>query len=260
MKVVIFCGGQGTRIREFTETRPKPMIEIGGRPILWHIMSSYSYYKMDDFILCLGYKGEMIRQYFLNYTANMRDFTISLGSNSRVEYHGDEPLDDWRVTLAETGERSLTATRLRRVWKYLEDDTFCLTYGDAVSDVDLGAALSFHRREGKLATVTGVRPPGRFGEIDAEDNTVTSFWEKPATSGGWINGGFFFIEPGFFKYLPEEGEEQMLEHNPLRLCVADGQLAVYKHEGFWQCMDILRDWEYLEALWAGNRASWKVWR
>ena len=259
MKTVILCGGQGTRIREFTETRPKPMIEIGGRPILWHILSGYARHGFKEFVLCLGYKGEMIKRYFLDYSSLRRDFTIALGENPRIEAHGADAIEDWRVTLAETGEKSLTGTRLARVWPYLGGETFALTYGDAVSDIDLAAALAFHRKEGRLATVTGVRPPGRFGEIDADGSRVTSFWEKPAASGGWINGGFFFFEPEFRRYLPADGENEMLEHGPLRTCVADGQLSVYRHEGFWQCMDILRDWEYLERLWNENGAPWKTW-
>ena len=264
MKTIILCGGQGTRIREFTETRPKPMIEIGGRPILWHIMSGYAAHGLKDFVLCLGYKGEMIKRYFLEYSTLCRDFTVTLGQSSKIEAHGPDPAEDWRVTLADTGEKSLTGTRLARAWPYTSADpgeggTFALTYGDAVSDIDLAAALAFHRKEGRLATITGVRPPGRFGELEADGSRVTSFWEKPAASGGWINGGFFFMEPGFRQYLPADGRDMMLEHDPLRACVADGQLSVYRHEGFWQCMDVMRDWQYLETLWEKGEAPWKTW-
>jgi len=259
LKTVILCGGEGTRLRELTEVQPKPMVEVGERPILWHIMSGYARHGFTDFILCLGYKGQMIKRFFLDYQAVNRDMAVTLGRSPRVELFGPEPAENWRVTLADTGARSLTGTRLRKVWPYLGPETFALTYGDGVSDVDLAAALAFHRREGRLATITGVRPPGRFGEIENEGSKVVSFWEKPSASGGLINGGFFFFEPDFKRYLPSEGEDEMLEYGALRRCVADGQLSVYAHEGFWQCMDTLRDWQYLEHLWAEGQAPWKTW-
>jgi glucose-1-phosphate cytidylyltransferase len=259
MKTVILCGGEGTRLREFTEVLPKPMVEIGGKPILWHIMSGYSTCGFNDFILCLGYKGQMIKRYFLDYQAVNRDVAVTLGHDPKVEFLGPDLAENWRLVLADTGEKSLTANRLLKVWPYLNDETFALTYGDGVSDIDLNEALTFHRQEGRLATVTGVRPPGRFGEIENRGSQVTSFWEKPATSGGLINGGFFFLEPGFKKYLPKPGDEEMLELGPLRRCVADGQLSVFPHEGFWQCMDTLRDWNYLESLWSEQKAPWKIW-
>lgn len=259
MKTVILCGGEGTRLRELTEIQPKPMVEIGERPILWHIMSGYARHGFNDFVLCLGYKGQSIKRYFLDYQTAGRDLAVTLGGAPQVEFLGPAPAENWRVTLADTGAKALTGTRLCRVWPYLENETFALTYGDGVSDVNLTAALAFHRREGRLATITGVRPPGRFGEIENKGSKVISFWEKPAASGGLINGGFFFLEPDFQRYLPPAGEDEMLEHGPLRRCVADGQLSVYPHEGFWQCMDTFRDWQYLENLWAANQAPWKTW-
>jgi glucose-1-phosphate cytidylyltransferase len=259
MKTVILCGGEGSRLRELTEVTPKPMVEVGGKPILWHIMSGYAGHGFTDFVLCLGYKGQVIKRYFLEYQATVRDIAVTLGKEPQVEYLGAVPSENWRVTMAETGAKSLTGTRIRKVWPYLGGETFALTYGDGVADVDLTAALAFHRREGRLATITGVRPPGRFGEIENNGSQVVSFWEKPAASGGLINGGFFFFEADFLRYLPAEGEDEMLELGALRRCAADGQLTVYHHPGFWQCMDTFRDWQYLENLWIENKALWKTW-
>ena len=260
MKAVILCGGSGTRLRELTELQPKPMVEVGGRPIVWHILKGYAHHGVNDFILCLGYKGHMLKQYFLDYHALARDFTVTLGRRRILDFHGPEPEEDWRVTLADTGEHSLTSKRLARIWPYLDaDETFCLTYGDGVCDLDFPAALAFHRSCGRLATITGVRPPARFGEIEHENGLATAFWEKPAATAGLINGGFFFIEPGFRRYLPPADEEEMLERGPLRRCMRDGQLSVYVHTGFWQCMDTYRDWLHLETLWNENRAPWKIW-
>jgi glucose-1-phosphate cytidylyltransferase len=260
VKTVILCGGEGTRLRELTEILPKPMVEIGSRPILWHIMSGYSYHGFNDFILCLGYKGQMIKDYFLGYQSANRDIALTLGKSSQVELLGPELTENWRIIMADTGLKSLTATRLRKIWPYLDNDTFSLTYGDGVSNVSLTDVLAFHKKQGRLATITGVRPPGRFGEIENKGSQVTSFWEKPATSGGLINGGFFFLEPDFYRYLPPDGEEEMLEFGALKRCVADGQLSVYAHDGFWQCMDTIRDWQYLDQLWSENNAPWKTWR
>jgi glucose-1-phosphate cytidylyltransferase len=257
MKTVILCGGDGSRLKELTEVTPKPMVEIGDKPILWHIMSGYARHGFTDFVLCLGYKGQVIKRYFLEYQAARREIAVTLGSSSQIEYLGPELAENWRVTLAETGLKSLTGTRLRKVWPYLQGETFALTYGDGVSDVDLADVLAFHRREGRLATITGVRPPGRFGEIENHGSKVVSFWEKPAASGALINGGFFFFEPDFFRYLPAEGEEEMLEPGALRRCADDGQLTVYHHQGFWQCMDTLRDKLYLESVWESGEAPWK---
>jgi glucose-1-phosphate cytidylyltransferase len=236
------------------------MIEVGERPILWHIMMGYSHYNFNDFILCLGYKGQTIKRYFLEYQTANRDLTVSLGGAPKVDFLGPEPEVSWKVTLADTGAKSMTATRLRRIWPYISGaGTFALTYGDGVSDIDLKAALEFHRREGRIATITGVRPPGRFGEIESQGSKVVSFWEKPSTSGGLINGGFLFLEEDFLRYLPPENEDEMLELGAFRRCALDGQLSVYRHEGFWQCMDTFRDWQFLESLWNSGQAPWRTW-
>jgi glucose-1-phosphate cytidylyltransferase len=259
MKTLILCGGQGTRLREETEYRPKPMVSIGGRPILWHIMKLYAHHGHQDFVLCLGYKGEYIKRYFLNYEAMNSDFTIDLGSSGAVEYHNpghDE--SGWRVTLCETGEKAMTGSRIMRASKYLDGDTFAVTYGDGVSNVDLSSALEFHRSHGKTATLTGVRTPSRFGELDVRGSAVAAFQEKATHCPGIINGGFFFFEPRFLDYLSEE-DGCILEQGPLQRCAADGELEVFRHEGFWQCMDTYREWQDLEQRWLGGNAPWKVW-
>ena len=262
MKVLILCGGMGTRLREYTELRPKPMVEIGGRPILWHLMKLYAHYGMDDFILCLGYKGHVIKEYFLNYEAMNSDFTVALSASRSVTYHAKAHGESsWKVTLADTGEKTMTGARVRRGARYLGDsqETFCVTYGDGVADVDLKAAYAFHRAHGKLATVTGVRPPSRFGELTLDGGRVACFSEKPQLGNGLINGGFFFFEPAFIeKYLSGEAS-CVLEHEPLQRLARDGELFVYKHAGCWQCMDTYRDWEHLEKLWQEGAAPWKVW-
>ena len=258
MKVVILCGGQGTRFREETEFRPKPMVEIGDRPILWHIMKHYAHHGMKDFVLCLGYKGQVIKDFFLNYEAHVTDLTLRLGRQRAVEYHGGHAEDDWTVTLAETGPTAQTGARIRRGARYLEAGPFCATYGDGVSDVDLEKLVAFHRVHGKLATVTGVRPRSRFGELNVAGNQVVSFAEKPATDA-MISGGFFVFEREFAdRYLTDE-DGLILEHEPLQRLAADGQLMVYQHHGFWQSMDTYRDWKLLEDLWCSGRAPWKVW-
>lgn len=260
MRAMILCGGMGTRLREQTETRPKPMVEVGGQPILLHVMRLYAHHGIREFVLCLGYKGHVIKEYFLDFEAMRSDFTVELGRRGgAIEYHRQEdPALDFRVTLAETGEAAATGARVLRASRYLDGDTFAVTYGDGVTDADLGAALRFHRAHGKLATVTGVRPPSRFGEIEHERGRVREFNEKPQAGSGLINGGFFFFEPGFLDYL-RDAPEAMLEREPLERCVRDGQLMVFEHDGFWQCMDTYRDWENLEALWRSGRAPWKVW-
>ncbi len=258
MKVVILCGGLGTRLREETEYRPKPMIEIGGRPMLWHIMKMYGHHGFADFVLCLGYKGQVIREFFLDYHAMNADFTIQLGVKPKVAYYDRDAIEKWRVTLAETGAETMTGARLARVAKYLRG-TFLLTYGDGVSDVNIHDLVAFHRSHGKLVTVTGVRPPSRFGEMDIKDNRVISFNEKPQVSQGLINGGFFVMEPGFLRYLSDD-PGLVLEQEPLRRCAQDGQLMIYRHDGFWQPMDTFREYELLNRLWTAGEAPWKTWK
>lgn len=257
MKVVILCGGMGTRIREYTESIPKPMVRIGGVPILLHIMQMYAAAGMNEFVLCLGYLGHEIRDYFLHYEANNRDFTVELGRPGSVQYHGDLASDPgWKVTLVETGAATMTGARLARAAKYLSPgETFAVTYGDGVADIPLADVLTFHRASGRTATVTGVRPPSRFGEIEHDRGLVKSFNEKPQVGSGLINGGFFFFEHAFLNYLSTE-PSCILEREPLERCVHEGQLSVFEHAGFWQCMDTYRDWERLEAYWKNGDAPW----
>jgi glucose-1-phosphate cytidylyltransferase len=259
MKVVILCGGQGTRLREETNVRPKPMVEIGTQPILWHIMKIYSSFGLNEFVLCLGYKGHIIKDYFVNFKLRTNDCTISLGSDSAIEIHQNLDLENWKVTLAETGENTQTGARIHRVRKYLNDETFCLTYGDGLGNIDVGKLTAFHRSHGKIGTVTGVRPPGRFGELEIVENQVKDFSEKPQVTKGLINGGFFVFEPIFIdKYLKDE-ENLTLESSPLRKLAEDGELMVFPHEGFWQPMDTFREWKMLESLWNEGNAPWKFW-
>jgi glucose-1-phosphate cytidylyltransferase len=258
MKVVILCGGRGTRFREETEHRPKPMIEVGGRPILWHIMKHFARYGHTDFVLCLGYKGALIKQYFLDYEAMSSDFRITLGKTGGIELGGTHAEDGWRVTLADTGLDTLTGGRVKRIQRYVGDEPFMLTYGDGLSNVDLDALVAFHRESGLVGTVTGVAPPGRFGELAIDGDRVASFTEKPAVSGGFINGGFFVFEPGFFDYLSPD-EACILEREPLERLAADGQLGVHRHHGFWQCIDTFRDYTLVSDLWSSGEAPWKTW-
>jgi glucose-1-phosphate cytidylyltransferase len=257
--VIILCGGLGTRLREETEYRPKPMVEIGGRPILWHIMRIYAHAGFKDFVLCLGYKGMMIKEYFLNYQPLVSDFKIRLGEAPGVEYlNGGSEVVDWSVTLVDTGLETMTGARVKRVEKYIKSDRFMLTYGDGLANVDARALLAFHRAHGKLVTVTGVRPPSRFGEMSVEDGVVKHFDEKPQVSEGMVNGGFFVCERRFFDYLSAD-ESCVLEQEPLRHVAADDQLAAYNHEGFWQCMDTYREWQLLTNLWESKNPPWKIW-
>lgn len=261
MKAIILCGGQGTRLREHTETRPKPMVEVGGRPILWHILKIYARHGITDFILCLGYKGYLIKDYFLNYEAHNCDFTIQIGRRDRIDFHDRTHEEDgWRITLVDTGEQAQTGARVLRGARYLadEDQTFCVTYGDGVADVDLTAAGRSHRALGGLATITGVRPPSRFGELTSDQGRITSFSEKPQVSQGLINGGFMFLERDFLNYLQDD-DGCVLEREPLEGCAADGKLFVHEHLGFWQCMDTYRDWQQLERRWAQGDAPWATW-
>jgi glucose-1-phosphate cytidylyltransferase len=259
MQVIILCGGLGTRLREETEFRPKPMVNIGDRPILWHIMKIYAAFGHRDFVLPLGYKGEMIKEYFWNYEMMNSDVTIELGRPDAHCLHQCHDEAGWKITLANTGEKALKGGRIKRVQKYIHDDTFLLTYGDGVADIDINALLKFHREHGRAATVTGVLPGARFGELNIHDNRVVSFREKPAISErGHVSGGFFVFHSRLFDYL-DETEAGDLETGALDRLAAEGELMIYKHSGFWACMDTLRDVEYLNRLWATGQATWKVW-
>jgi len=255
VKVVILAGGYGSRISEETVSRPKPMIEIGGRPILWHIMKIYAQQGFQEFVICLGYKGYVIKEYFANYFLHMCDITFDLSRNGfEVHQNQSEP---WKVTLVDTGEATSTGGRIKRVAHYLDGDEFMLTYGDGVADVDLGQLVSFHRAEKVLATVTGVQPPGRFGALQTQGNRALGFQEKPTGDGGWINGGFFALSRKVIDYI--DGDATVWENQPLERLAREGQLAVHRHRGFWQPMDTLRDRTHLEAMWAAGKAPWKTW-
>ena len=254
MKTVILCGGLGTRLSEETQVKPKPMVEIGGRPMLWHIMKIYERHGFNDFALALGYKGEVIKDYFLNYHARQSDLTVHL-QGGQVDY-SNPTAEDWRVSMIDTGANSMTGGRLLRLKPHLESGgTFMLTYGDGVSDVDLTALLAFHRSHGRLATVTAVRPPVRFGELSIEKNRVTKFQEKPQAGEGWINGGFFVFEPDVFDFISDDST--LLEREPLEQIAEKGELMVFQHPGYWQCMDTVRDKATLEDLWVNDKAPWK---
>lgn len=261
MKVAILCGGYGTRIRDVADDIPKPMIPVGGYPILWHIMKYYSEAGHNDFVLCLGYKKQVIKSFFLNYEAHTRDCTVNLGTSGSIEYHNMHSEVNWRVTLADTGLASMTGARVRRIREYVDgDESFMLTYGDGVGDVDLDRLLRFHKEHGKILTVTGVRPPGRFGELMSDSTgLITEFNEKPQASGGRINGGFFICRKEIFEYLTDD-EGLVFEQEPIRNLVRDGQMMVYEHNGFWQPMDTYRDYSLLNRLWNGGDAPWAVWR
>ena len=260
MKVVILCGGKGTRLREETEFRPKPMLPIGDRPILWHIMKTYSHYGFKQFVLCLGYKGEMIKEYFRNYLWNTCDTTLYLGRDPEAKFHTRHTEEDWQVTLANTGEESLTGERIYRIQKYVgSDDAFLLTYGDGVGNIDIEASIAFHRKSEAVCTVAAVHPPGRFGELGlGDDERVLGFNEKPQTEGGYINGGYMVCSSRLFSYL-EPNPAVMLEQEPLRTLAAEGKMGAFKHEGFWQPMDTFQEFSLLNKLWAEGRAPWKVW-
>lgn len=255
MKAVILAGGRGSRLAEETSTRPKPMVEIGGRPILWHIMKIYSHHDINDFVVCLGYRGYMIKEYFANYFLHLSNVTIDLGDNS-TEVH-ESYSEPWRVTLVDTGIETETGGRLRRVASHVSG-TFAFTYGDGVGDVDITKLIDFHREQGRHATVTAVQPPGRFGHLEIGSEGVRDFVEKPTGDGGWVNGGFFVLEPEVLDYV--DGDDSIWEQEPMRGLAADGQLAAYQHHGFWHPMDTLRDRDRLESLWAQGDAPWKVWR
>lgn len=255
MKAVILAGGLGTRISEETYIKPKPMVEIGGMPILWHIMKIYSSYGINDFIVCCGYKSFMIKQYFANYFLYTSDVTFDLEHN-KIEIH-EKHSEPWKVTLVDTGETTGTGGRLKKVKNYLEKETFCFTYGDGVSDVNIKNLIDFHKKQKKIATVTAVQPPGRYGYMDIENEKVTSFIEKPDGDGGWINGGFFILEPKAIDYISNDSTNW--EREPLEKLARDGELSVHKHAGFWQAMDTLREKNLLNSLWDSNKAPWKTW-
>lgn len=257
MKAVILAGGFGTRISEESHLKPKPMIEIGEQPILWHIMKSYSYYGINDFVICAGYKQQIIKEYFANYYLHHSDITFDFRDKNHATIHSNAA-EPWRVTVVDTGLNTLTGGRIKRVQDYVGDETFMMTYGDGVCDVNIHDLLNFHRRHGKLATMTAVQPGGRFGTLEIDDdNTINSFAEKRKEDGGWINGGFMVLEPKVFDYI--EGDSTTFEREPLETLSAEGQLVAFQHNGFWQCMDTMRDKETLEKLWQSGKAPWKKW-
>ena len=255
MKAVILAGGLGTRISEETSSKPKPLIDIGGMPILWHIMKIYSSYGINDFVICCGYKGYMIKEYFANYSLHMSDVTFDMKNNS-MEFH-HKSVEPWKVTLVDTGLNTLTGGRLGRVKKYVDNDTFCFTYGDGVADINISDLIKFHKGEKKTATITAVQPPGRFGTLEIENDDVLKFKEKPAGDGNWINGGFFVLEPSVFDYI--KGDSTTWEREPLEKLSQQRSLSAYKHKGFWHAVDTLRDKNYLEELWTSGKADWKTW-
>lgn len=258
MPLVVLCGGQGTRLREETEYRPKPMVEIGGRPILWHIMKIYGHHSVGRFVLCLGYKGWVIKQYFLRYHEYLRDFTLDLSEGGPPEFHNRLGEENWKITCAETGAETGTGGRLKRVRDYVDTDTFLFTYGDAVGDVDIEALVDFHHRQGRIATVTGVHPTSRYGEMVVEDGLAQEFNEKPTVAEGVVSGGFFVFQKEVFDYL-DDAPDLFLEAEPLRRLARDRQLSVYVHEGFWHPMDTYRDYLHLNALWDRGEVPWKSW-
>ncbi len=255
MKAVILAGGFGSRLSEETAVRPKPMVEIGGKPMLWHIMKLYAAHGIEDFVICLGYKGYLIKEYFANYYLHTCDVTFDLASGD-MEVHRSET-EPWRVTLVDTGEQTMTGGRLARVLPYVGDEDFCFTYGDGLADIDITALVAFHREQGTSATVTAVQPPGRFGALDVEGARVREFEEKPRGDGGWTNGGFFVLSPDVGRYI--DGADTVWEQGPMRSLARDGQLSCYRHEGFWQAMDTLRDRHHLEQLWSSGTPPWRTW-
>jgi len=258
IKVVMLCGGRGTRLEEVTEVRPKPLVDIGRKPMLWHIMKFYAHYGFKDFVLCLGYKGEMIKEYFLNYEAMNNDFTIGFGESGGIKYHTDHLEKNWTVTLVDTGEKAQTGARVKRIENYIDENIFMLTYGDGVGDVNIDKLFDFHLSHGRIGTVTAVHPSSRFGELIIDGEKAKEFSEKSQTTEGFINGGFFVFSREFFKYLSKD-DDCILEKEPLENLAEDGQLSVFKHEGFWQCMDTRRELDLLVKLWEESRAPWKIW-
>lgn len=258
IRVVILCGGLGTRLREETEFRPKPMVEIGGKPILWHIMKIYAHYGFKDFVLCLGYKGEMVKEYFYNYEVFNNDFTIEFGKKKSIEIHSKNEESDWKVTLADTGANALKGARLKKIERYIDGDNFMMTYGDGVADINMRDLMNYHISHGKIATISGVNPIGRFGKLKIEGDKVVKFFEKPDENDDLVNGGFSVFNRKIFDYL-DISDDCDLEYGPLEQIAAEGQMMVYRHDKFWACMDTLRDTEYLNRIWNENRAEWKIW-
>jgi len=256
MKAVILAGGLGTRIAEESTVRPKPMVEIGGKPVLWHIMKLYSHHGIDEFVICLGYKGYLIKEYFANYCLHNSDVTFDMTTN-RMQVH-QRKAEAWKVTLVDTGEKTQTAGRLKRVAPYLDGETFCFTYGDGLADVDIRSLIGFHREQGRKATVTAVQPPGRFGAIDIEGQHITRFHEKPLGDGTWVNGGFFVLNRSVLEYIDDD--DTVWEQAPLEKLAREGELSAYKHRGFWQPMDTLRDRNRLEELWQAGDPPWRLWQ
>jgi len=255
LKAVILAGGYGTRLSEETHLKPKPMIEIGGMPLLWHIMKCYSVYDINEFVICCGYKGYVIKEYFTNYFLHTSDVTIDIRSNKMEVHH--KFAEPWTVTLVDTGQETMTGGRLKRVKEYVMDNTFCFTYGDGLSNVNISNLIEFHKNKKRIATITSVQPPGRFGQVAIQDDKITKFTEKPSGDGNWINGGFFVLEPKVFDYI--EGDTTIWERDPLERLASEGQLTAYKHPGFWKPLDTLRDKNSLEELWNSGNAPWKVW-
>lgn len=257
MKVVIFCGGLGTRLREETEFRPKPMVPVGERPILWHIMKLYAHYGHKEFVLCLGYKGDVIKEYFRNYQWNTSDVTLKLGAKPQIKYHNQHAEEDWSVTLVDTGLNTMTGGRLKRVLPFIEEDFFLLTYGDGVTNSDINKSIAFHQQQKKIVTITAVQPAARFGDLEINGSTVTAFKEKAEKQAGLINGGFFVVDKRIGNYLTDD--TCVLEQQPLNRLASEGQIAAYVHSGFWQCMDTYREQQLLTGMWNGGNAPWKVW-
>ncbi|MEQ1525765.1 MAG: glucose-1-phosphate cytidylyltransferase [Gallionella sp.] len=255
MKAIILAGGLGTRISEETSVRPKPMIDVGGKPVLWHIMKTYSAHGINDFVVCCGYKGYVIKEYFANYFLHMSDVTFDM-RNNKMEVH-QQSAEPWRVTLVDTGETTMTGGRIKRVAEHIGDEDFCCTYGDGISDVNITELIKFHKQHGKLATLTATQPPGRFGALALSGNEVLNFQEKPHGDGSWINGGFFVLSPQVLNYIA--GDETVWEREPMERLAKEGQIAAHFHSGFWQPMDTLRDKMHLEELWASGNAPWKTW-
>jgi glucose-1-phosphate cytidylyltransferase len=257
LKAVILAGGFGTRISEESYLKPKPMVEIGGKPIIWHIMKIYSFYGINDFVICLGYKGYLIKEYFANYYLHMSDVTIDMSRPNGMEVHHNQA-EPWRVTLVDTGENTMTGGRLKRVGRYLGDEDFCMTYGDGVGDIDISALLNCHRKHKTLATLTATQSPARFGALVMRDDRVTTFEEKPQAEGAWVNGGFFVLSPRVLDYIG--GDDVHWERSPMETLAAEGQLSAHMHRGFWQPMDTVRDRNHLEELWNSGHAPWKMWQ